>query len=92
MRHAHENSILYNLQHGFRDKRLCETQLLGFANDLTNSMHEGYQIDVFKLDFSKSFDKVNHRHPAAKLCSFDICERISLWIHCFLEDSTQSVV
>ena len=25
MRHVHENNILYNLQHEFRDKRSCET-------------------------------------------------------------------
>ena len=92
MRRAHENSILYSLHHGFRDKRSCETQLLGFVNDLTNSMHEGYQTDVLIMNFSKAFDKVNHCHLVAKLCSYGICRRTSQWIQCFLEGRTQSVV
>ncbi len=28
MHHAHENDILYDLQHGFRDRKSCETQLI----------------------------------------------------------------
>ena len=92
MQHAHENSILYNLQHGFREKTLCETQLLGFVNYLTNSMHEGYQTDVLIMDFSKACDKVSHHHLVAKLRCYGICERTSQWIQCFLEGRTQSMV
>ena len=58
-------------------------------------MHEGYQTNVLKMDFSEAFDKVSHRHLdhlVAKLRSYGICGRTSEWIQCFLEGHTQSVV
>ncbi len=38
MHHAHENDILYDLQHCFRDHRSCETQLIEFVGDMVNYM------------------------------------------------------
>ena len=46
MRHASTHNILYHLQHGFRDKRSCETQLLEFQNDIVANMNNGKQTDV----------------------------------------------
>jgi hypothetical protein len=34
MRHGEHNGILYQLQHGFRRNRSCETQLIEFIDDL----------------------------------------------------------
>jgi len=50
MGHAH--NILYPLQHGFRSRRSCETQLLDMVNDVVNNMQSGLQTDVcaLKLD------------------------------------------
>ena len=33
-KHLKRNNILYPLQHGFRDKRSCETQLIEFVHDI----------------------------------------------------------
>ena len=52
--------ILYDLQHGFREKRSCETQLIMLIEDLVRSASVGKQTDIILLDFSKAFDKVNH--------------------------------
>ena len=38
MRHASTHNILYHLQHGFRDKRSCETQV-EFQNDIVANMN-----------------------------------------------------
>jgi len=65
MGHAH--NILYPLQHGFRSRRSCETQLLDMVNDVVNNMQSGLQTDVCVLDFSKAFDKVGHRRLTEKL-------------------------
>ena len=37
-----DHNILYPLQYVFRDKRSCETQLLGFVQDLVNNVHDGF--------------------------------------------------
>ena len=92
MQHARTHNILYSLQHGFRDKRSCETQLLGFVNDLVNSMHSGAQTDILIMDFSKAFDKVSHRLLVRKLQQYGICGKTNLWINNFLNGRTQSVV
>ena len=60
MNHGKHNNILYDLQHGFRDKRSCESQLIGFIDDVVNALHGGYQTDVILMDFSKAFDKSSH--------------------------------
>jgi hypothetical protein len=41
MRHAERNNILYPLQHGFRSKQSCETQLLECIDDLTMNLENG---------------------------------------------------
>lgn len=66
-KHFNQNSILYDLQNGFRDRRSCETQLLQLIDDLVRNMTEGKQIDLILLDFSKAFDKVNHLKLLYKL-------------------------
>jgi hypothetical protein len=48
------------LQHGFRSKISCKTQLIGFIQDLTSTMDSKMQTDMIVLDFAKAFDKVSH--------------------------------
>ena len=59
-RHLNENVILYGLQHGFHEKRSCETQLLELVEELCRKVSNCDQVDLVLLDFSKAFDKVNH--------------------------------
>jgi hypothetical protein len=51
---------MYPLQHGFRSKRSCETQLIEFIDEVTTNTSAGKQTDVLVMDFSKAFDKVSH--------------------------------
>ena len=39
MKHLEESNILYDLQHGFRSSRSCETQLISFIQDLAQSVN-----------------------------------------------------
>ena len=55
MSHSNSNNILYPLQHGFRSKLSCETQLIEFVNDIATNMQKGAQTDVIVMDFSKAF-------------------------------------
>ena len=92
MQHASRNSIFYALQHGFRDRRSCETQLLEFVQDVVTNMQDGAQSDVCVLDFSKAFDKVGHQRLIEKLKWYGIRGSVNHWIADFLRNRTQSVV
>ena len=92
MTHASNHNILYNLQHGFRAKRSCETQLLEFTADIVNNMQNGFQTDVCILDFAKAFDKVGHHRLVEKLNWYGIDGGVNRWISDFLSNRTQAVV
>ena len=92
MKHASWNSILYQLQHGFRDRRSCETQLLEFQADVLKNMKDGMQTDVLIMDFSKAFDKVSHNHLLEKLKFYGIRGKTNTWIRDFLSNRRQVVV
>ena len=59
VKHFDGQSILYDLQYGFREKRSCETQLIMRIEDGARSASVVKQTDLILLDFSKAFDKVN---------------------------------
>ena len=92
MKHADQHQILYPLQHGFRTKRSCETQLIEFVDDITKNMSAGKQTDVLIMDFSKAFDKVGHSLLVHKLEHYGISGKTNRWIASFLSHRTQAVV
>ena len=92
MKHLEGNNLLHNNQHGFRQKRSCETQLLDFTHSLTSSMHLGVQTDVVVMDFAKAFDTVPHPHLMIKLRRLGVDETTIGWIESFLRDLSQRVV
>ena len=89
--HLDANNILVDNQHGFRQRRSCETQLVGFIYDLVHSI-KGSQVDVAIMDFSKAFDVVDHRRLLHKLDYYGIRQNTLLWIKAFLANRTQRVV
>ena len=58
--HLAPNSLIYDLQHGFRERLSCKTQLLSLIENLAHKISRRKQTDLILLDFSKAFDKVNH--------------------------------
>ena len=48
-KHFNQNNILYDLQHGFREKRSYETQLIQLMEDLARNMTSGKQTDLILL-------------------------------------------
>ena len=92
MRHADTHGLLYDLQHGFRSRRSCETQLLGFQADVLRCMAEGKQADAVILDFSKAFDKVGHQRLVSKMNYYGVRGRTNAWIRGFLADRKQTVI
>ena len=91
-KHLNLNNILYDLQHGFREKRSCETQLIQLVEDLARNLTSGKQSDLILLDFSKAFDKVNHLKLLYKLQVHGVQGKTLGWIESFLIGRTQCVV
>ena len=92
-KHLNLNNILYDLgQHGFREKRSCETQLIQLVEDLARNLTSGKQSDLILLDFSKAFDKVNHLKLLYKLQVHGVHGKTLGWIESFLIGRTQYVV
>ena len=87
-----QNSIIYDLQHGFRSSRSCETQLISFIQDLFKANDNNTQTDIIVMDFAKAFDKVSHRHLLYKLQWYGINPSVIGWISDFLGNRTQNVI
>jgi hypothetical protein len=56
-----------NFKNGFRHNRSCETQLLSFIQELSETDNKDIQTDLIMMDFAKAFDKVPHRRLLYKL-------------------------
>ena len=91
-KHFTELDILYDLQHGFREKRSCETQLIMLVDELAKNMQMGKPTDLILLDFSKAFDKVAHENLILKLHQYGIRGDTLNWIKDFLDNRKQTVV
>ena len=92
LKHCSEHNILTDAQHGFREKRSCETQLVTLVHDLATGMAGGGQVDMILLDFSKAFDKVPHQSLLHKLNGYGIGGKHLTWIRNFLSERHQRVV
>ena len=90
--HMDSHDLLYDLQHGFRAKRSCETQLTMLIEELARNVSVGKQTDLVLLDFSKVFDKVNQSKLLWKLQQYEIRGHALGWIRAFLGNRYQSVV
>ena len=82
--HIDQHNILTQFQHGFRQARSCETQLLTTMHDLMQHWDMNVQIDLAVLDFSKAFDTVPHNRLLGKLQHYGINGQIHKWIESFL--------
>ena len=90
--HLNQNNVLYDLQHGFRERRSCETQLIQLVEDLGRQLVTGKQVDLILLDFSKAFDKVSHPKLLFKLSQHGVKGNTLNWTRAFLVGRTQAVV
>ena len=49
-KHVANSNILFELQHGFGEKRSCETQLVMLVDEIAKNMQTGKQTDLILLD------------------------------------------
>ena len=86
------NNLINPNQHGFRSGHSCLTQLLNHVDDVMNDLSSDVNADVMYLDFSKAFDKVDHRILLKKLHLYGIRGKAYEWISSFLSGRKQHVV
>ena len=92
MAYLDEHHLLHSNQHGFCKKLSCETQLIQFVLDISDTLNESGQTDIIVMDFSKAFDKVDHKRLLLKFHRFGINKDIITWIKSFLSNRTQRIV
>ena len=90
--HMDRHNLLYDLQHDFRSKQLCDTEFVTLVEDLMRNSLGGSQTDLVLLDFSKAFDKVSHQKLLLKLHQYGIRGPSLKWIQAFLSGRKQTVV
>ena len=92
LQHLEDHNLLTSLQHGFRRRHSCETQLLLTYDDLIGSFDRGIQTDMAILDFSRAFDTVPHERLLGKLASYGVRGILNDWVRSFLSGRTMTVV
>ena len=90
--HLTKHNILTEEQHGFRQCRSCETQLIATVHDLAENLNCGNQTDVILLDYAKAFDMVPHGWLCHKPCHLGINGSLLSYIKYFLTDRQQQVI
>ena len=54
MEYLESNNILYEMQHGFRSNRSCESQIISLAHQLAQNNDKNIQTDLIIKDSSPS--------------------------------------
>lgn len=83
--------MLSNKQHGFVKNRSTVSNLLEFKNYLCKSFAVTGQVDAIYTDFSKAFDKINHKRLCSKLAEYGFHGSLFRWICSYLNKRNQLV-
>ena len=70
--------LISPLKHGFRSKQSCEAKLISFTQEIFENLEDEKQADLFIMDFSKAFDKVDHNLLIYKLFNLGVILKISI--------------
>ena len=71
--------------------RSCATNLVEFLDFVTKAVDDGKEVDIFYLDFAKTFVKVPKQRLFKKLLAKGIEEGLVKWIEQWLTGRTQRV-
>ena len=69
VKHLDSNGLMYDLQHYFRERRSCETQLISLIEDLARKTSQGKQTDIMQ-NMKLFLKKLNFSHVWAKQSTF----------------------
>jgi len=86
-----QNNYFSKNQFGFIKVRSTAIQLLCIMDEWTTLLDSGGQVDVIYTDFAQAFDMVPHRRLLSKLKSYNMNQRLLMWIQDFLCNRKQSI-
>lgn len=87
-RHLSENALWDSQQHGFIKGKSTATQLVEMTHEWSLLINQGKCFDVIYFDFSKAFDRVDHRLLLDKLMQVGIDTYSFNWIRSYLAKRT----
>ena len=86
-------TLLGKSQHGFLPNRSCTTQLINFADNVSQALNQSLRTDIVYFDFAKAFDSVNHDIILKKLKNrFKIDGTMLKFLVGYLQDREQCVI
>ena len=85
------NSSIMEEQFGFLNKKSAELNLVTFVNHLSDVLDGGGEVHAIYTDFSKAFDRVNHKILINKLETAGIQGTLLEWLTSYLSDRFQTV-
>lgn len=89
--YSHVKQAISNFQHGFVSGRSTVSNLLVYKNYICQAFASNKQVDSIYTDFSKAFDKVDHRILSAKLAAYGIHGNLLRWLISYLSNRSQIV-
>lgn len=78
-------------QHGFEAGKSTVTNLVQYTTFLRKNLEKKHHIDAIYTDFSKAFDKVDHKLLILKLYKYGIRGSLLKWIESYLTERIQIV-
>ena len=90
--HLNKHNLLKSSKHGFVINRSCLTNLPEYFETLTDLIDQGHFVDVFQLDFFKTFNWVPHQRRPSKPRAHRISGSILRWIESWMKVRKQKVV
>lgn len=85
-------SDLSPTQHGFLKQRSTVSNLLLLNDFVTFSMNAGDQVDTIYTDYSKAFDRIDHKLLLLKLGYLGIRGDLFRWFTSYVHNRSQAVV
>ncbi|CAG9126469.1 unnamed protein product [Plutella xylostella] len=79
-------------QHGFLRQRSTVSNLLLFNDFISDKMNNNNQVDAVYTDYSKAFDRIDHRMLLNKLLQSGIRGDLYRWFSSYISNRSQAVV
>lgn len=79
-------------QHGFMKGRSTCSNLVTFTDEVSFGMQRGGQVDTIYTDYTKAFDRIDHKILLRKLYFAGIHGNLLRWFSSYITDRCQTVV
>ena len=89
--HLYTNQLIPPNQFGFLPQRSTTDAIISVSQSILSTLDSSTSICGVFLDIKKAFDSVSHPLLLQKLHSIHLPPHITLWLHSYLSDRTQSV-